>query len=512
MPGTFASDIETGVDRASGGDRLAGLGLAGLVAWLLLQAVLHAIAAPAPGLDEAEILVTSQVLSLGDGAQPPLYVWLYTAVSSLFGISILTLAVFKHALLALAFVFFYLASRLVLAEPLRALGATIALFLFPQVAWEVQRTLSHSVLALCLGCAALYLFLRLLRDGKVADYVLFGLAVGLGLLSKYNFAVLALALLLAALLYPAWRTRVLTWRSLLAAAVVCLIVGPHALWALSNPDLVLSEAATFGIEHAATLLERIWRPLSATLIALVGFAVVPIVVLGAAAAVPPLRSADAPMALGSGRFVVVLTMVTLALVLAMALGTGATTMRDRWLLPVLFFLPLSLVAVWSRWLSPRRLVIVGTIGVALSVISAAAIFATTVRPDLMGKPVQGTEPFRAFAAAIVDRHGSPSHIIADATNLGGQLRLVFPEATVSVPSYPLAPAVEHEAVLIAWKGRGAMPETIREEAVVFCGAEAVGAAQSDTLTEPYVGSVTYSYDLSYAWIPECNVPAALIWR
>ena len=93
--------------------------LLALAAWFLLQAVLRVVTASSLGLDEAELLVTTQSLALGYGPQPPLYTWLQFAVFQAFGASILSLALTKELILFGAFALFFAAARFVLGQSVR---------------------------------------------------------------------------------------------------------------------------------------------------------------------------------------------------------------------------------------------------------------------------------------------------------------------------------------------------------------------------------------------------------
>jgi 4-amino-4-deoxy-L-arabinose transferase-like glycosyltransferase len=509
MLGAVSPELVRGAGHQARTERLVPVALALLAAWMLLQAVLHAIAAPAAGLDEAELLVTSQWLALGESSQPPLYSWLQHGVFAATGISILSLAMLKEALLFGAFLAFYGASRIVLGRAGWALAATLALFLIPQIVWESQRTLSHSVLALCLAAVSLLMFLRVLRDGRLGDYALFGLAVGLGLLSKYNFAAFAAALVVAGTIHAPSRSRVLSWRFGVALAIAGVVVLPHALWALDNLPVALVESAKFDFQGQTTLWSRLWEPLYASLVAIAGFGGLPFLVIGSVAFFPSRHGAAGAAEPGRG-FIGVLTVVALLLIVALPLATGATTIRDRWLLPVLFILPLALLSLWRARLDTRRLTIIGGIGVLLAVLSSIGLFVTTVQPDLVGKPIQGTEPFRKFAATIEARHGKPAYILSGGNHVGGNMRLNFPDAFVSMGDRLSAPLPRPglQPAVAVWSGHGPAPAGLNAKLAGLCGMDTVAGYAVERLAELYEGSSKETYELSVVFVPECNVSAS----
>ncbi|MCZ7561386.1 MAG: glycosyltransferase family 39 protein [Burkholderiaceae bacterium] len=152
-------------------------------------------------LDEAEQALWTQRLAAGYGAQPPLYTWLQWGVFQLAGVSVFSLALLKNVLIALTYLFMYLAA--LRAMPARlALLASASMLLIPHIGWESHRDLTHSVLVTTLASATILVVLRLVERPRAALYLLLGLVAGLGILSKYSYALFFAALALALLAGP----------------------------------------------------------------------------------------------------------------------------------------------------------------------------------------------------------------------------------------------------------------------------------------------------------------------
>ena len=187
-------------------------------------------------MDEAEQVFLTQWLLLGyspnppHNLQPPLYTWLQLAFFQIFGVGIFALSFLKNLLLFLTYVFVYLTTRLLTGNVILAVLAVLSLFLFPQIAWESQRDLTNSVLAMTLGAASLLGALYVSKTRTLSSYVLFGGLLGLGALSKYTFLIFAGALLLGLLLSPDMREMVLDRRILVTLGVSMLVTLPHLLW------------------------------------------------------------------------------------------------------------------------------------------------------------------------------------------------------------------------------------------------------------------------------------------
>src|SRR5690606_3921831 len=103
----------------------------------------------------AEQALVSQRLRLGYGTQPPLYSWLQWILFQVFGLNLFALSALKNLLLFSTYAsLFFLARPLIGNGP--AMAASASLLLFPQIAWESQRDLTHSVLLTALACATLW--------------------------------------------------------------------------------------------------------------------------------------------------------------------------------------------------------------------------------------------------------------------------------------------------------------------------------------------------------------------
>ncbi len=177
-------------------------------------------------MDDAELVLLARSWDWGYGSQPPLYTWIVAAVFAVTGESAAAVVIVKNALLALSVLFVHRTALRVLGDPLAASRRRWRCSSFPQIAWESQRALSHTVLAVAASAAALLVFVRLVEGRRTADYLLFGPLVAAGLLSKLNVVYGVAALVLAALSLPWARAAVLDRRSLAAAALAAALVAP----------------------------------------------------------------------------------------------------------------------------------------------------------------------------------------------------------------------------------------------------------------------------------------------
>ncbi|MCM2449849.1 glycosyltransferase family 39 protein [Agrobacterium vitis] len=198
--------------------------------YFLVQ-VLVRLALPASlELDEGQQLYYAQWLSIGYDSQPPFYNWIQYGVVELLGPNRLALALLKNLMLFASYALIALAAAQVLKSRDLVIIACLSLLTMPQISFEAQRDLTHTVALIF--CTALLLFgvLRTLKSPSIWSYALTGAAIGCGFISKYNFVLLVSAAFLAFLAEPKFRRRVLDWRILLTAGVALAILLPDALW------------------------------------------------------------------------------------------------------------------------------------------------------------------------------------------------------------------------------------------------------------------------------------------
>ncbi len=203
----------------------AGIILLYCIAWILLRLLVSSTME----IDEAEQFIMARTIALGYSNQPPLFTWIFRAAALPLGMNIVTILAVKYALLFCFYLSYYHIAR-TFWTPGKSLAVTGALLLFPTYSYEFNRNLTHTILLAAMSSATFLVFVRLLQKKTTTRYLLFGAVVGLGVLSKYNFGFLLVALLLASLSTREGRELLFDRRILLSAAAGILIVLPHALW------------------------------------------------------------------------------------------------------------------------------------------------------------------------------------------------------------------------------------------------------------------------------------------
>lgn len=420
-----------------------------LAGYFALAAIGRCLASASAELDESEQLVLTQALAWGYGPQPPLYTWLQSLAFTVLGIGIPALALLKAILLFGTFTFTWLCVRQVVGPTRPALVAVMGLCFLPQIIWESQRDLTHSVLATTASAATLLVFLRLMSNGRLFNWLLFGLCMGIGLLSKYNYGLFLAALVLAALTLPQGRAVLLNWRVIVSLAVLLLLLLPHVGWALDHRAALLSRSDKLHEAADLTLLKA-WAMGFASLGQSVALFLGPLAGIGFLVFGRAPQDLDCAPEATTARLLTGRTMLAGLLLCAMLVFCFRAHFKDRWLQPLFCIAPVYFALVIRPRLTPATLrhvmVLAGAVALAvLLVLSMIPMMASVTK-----RPTRLNAPYAALAAQLRSRNGEPGVIVADSRLTGGNLRLFFKRATVLVPELVQLTAPKDKPWLIVW--------------------------------------------------------------
>ncbi|WP_019141524.1 glycosyltransferase family 39 protein [Noviherbaspirillum massiliense] len=370
-----------------------------LAAYFVLQVAFRIGLAAPLSFDEAEQILMSQQLRLGYGTQPPLYYWLQWCLFQMFGVNLFALAALKNLLLFSLYVCIYFTAKPLVGAG-GAMAASASLLLMPQFSWEAQRDLTHTVLSTAIAAATLWLYFTLVRRPAMWRHALMGLLVGLGLLSKYNFAVFLAGLATASLLVAHYRQVLWNRRMLLAAGVALLIFLPHAVWLFDHLGIATAGTLEKMREGGhADYLSNVASGLSSVLLTTLTISAPQWLVYGFFSL--RFRKKRVPgMIHPEARFFALLHAAFCVYVTAIVLTGEVSAMRGRWLQPLLFSLPLAWLVLWpvllQRGVTRRILQIAQVAGVII-------LLAFPVRGYLgpmIGKKVRTDPPYSDMSAQL----------------------------------------------------------------------------------------------------------------
>lgn len=422
-----------------------------VLGYFALQALSRILVSPSLGLDEAEQILLVQDIAWGYGSQPPLYTWLQAAVFALVGEGVPGLALLKNLLLATSVLVTYAILRRIAEEPATAVLGALSLFLIPQFAWESQRALTHSVLVMTLSAVFAWLLVRLLETRRTLDYVWLGAAFALGVLSKFNFALGALALLLAALSLRPFRGAFKTPKALLMPLVALLLLAPSLLWILHNREATLSRAGKMTSGQTSGLLDNYLLGLGSLAWAAVAYLLLLVLVYALAA----LGSRGGPRPAETRAYLALFARALgfgLLLCVALVLVFEVTRFKDRWMQPLLYGAPIVL----ALWLAPRLVAWRRTAVLAVAGLCALAVMVALPLRTLLGPSLGGPKPldmpYPRFAEQIRALGFSQGLILSDSNVLAGNLLHGLPGSQALTTGYPRVVAPRPGAVLLAWRG------------------------------------------------------------
>lgn len=401
----------------------------GVLLYFVLNALTQLTVSGTADLDQAEQLLLSQSLQPGYGAQPPLYTYLVSALFAVTGPGLAPLLGLKAVMLGLFAATFIALGRqfgFTLHQHLLTLAGLVFL---PQLIWESQRDLTHSVLATTLAALTLLQVVRTRYRPALGNFLLLGVLTGLGLISKYNYVLFLAALTLATLAVPQYRAQLSLGRVLAVALVALCVAAPHLNWVSANLELATSGAQKMqaGSGNPLSGLGRAAFAGLAFLSPLWLFSALLISPAARTAASARLKSAD-------GRFLLVLLLATLLMVASFVVVTSAQHLKDRWYQPLLFHVPL-LIALLACPTPTRGNRAYLALGLGCALLVAVALPARTLFAERLGIANRPNLPYAALLGTLTGASPAPALILTENHLLGGNARPLFPAARIHTPRH-----------------------------------------------------------------------------
>lgn len=427
----------------------------GLLVYFTAHIIFRVLVSSSLEQDEAEQVLFSQWLRGTYRSTPPLYTWLQMLFFRVFGTNLFSLSLLKNGLLFATYTFVFLSARILLGGTRQALLASLSLLLIPQISWESQRDLTHSVLATTFSAATLFTVLALLESAKLKSYLGLGLAVGLGMLTKYNYALFLSAVLLSLLSYQRGRSLLFSRKFLLTLVIALVFWGPYCYWLASNWDAATSSVHKLNIvEHDFILVGAVNLVVACvSFVAPVALVYLFIFPQGYARFFRnrPAREFSFPM---PRYFIFLFTLFVI-----MILFWRVTFFKDRWMQPLLFLFPLYfLIYVEEQFLSEKAVRNFTAIALAVALIILTLIPGRIVLGPSLGYLTDFNYPYQALAEKIREHGSEPNLIIVDWSENAGNIRFQFTGSLVLTPKLGLMQPVENlsrSTMAVIWDTREA---------------------------------------------------------
>jgi 4-amino-4-deoxy-L-arabinose transferase-like glycosyltransferase len=427
-----------------------------IIAYFAFQAAIRFGMSGNLEIDEAEVASRSG-FHLGYGnSHPPLFEWIVFMIRDASGSWPFAFAVTKAVLLAATFLLMFRTGRVLTGTNTGGAVFSLSMLLIPEIVWQSQITLAHSVLALCASVAFVTSLVLVGERSTLPRLALLGCSLAAALLAKYNTWLLVGGLLAAVMMIPAARTRYLTAKVAAAVLAGLALAAPHYVWAVQN--LAGSTERLARMMKTDPMLSRLDLPvvgvdgviaLMASLVSSGGLLIV-LWLIGRFVSRAEERDPDptdyrALWQALSGRALA----VTIAAIAAALFLTDAHRFPDRYLTPILVLLPIWLclrLPLDHRTYAARR-----TIGLSLAIAAVVAVAWPMV--ILFGRHAYAY-PYGALAAQIADDLPAGTAIamprLDDAVNM--RLRLDGTEL--------YDPANSAESVAVLWSGSAETEPTV----------------------------------------------------
>lgn len=449
-----------------------------LLIYVVFHAALRLMISETIEVDHVEQAIFSQTLAWVYGLnQPPLYTWLQWSVNQIAGVSVASFILVKYAFFLAMWVIYYAIARRVLGKTVWAGVATLSLLLLYQIGWKIHLGVTHTAMVMFACAATLLVVLHLVERGgsrSVLDYMLLGLAVGIGMMSKYGYFLFLFALIASAMMQSGVRQVLLDRRALITVGVALMLFSPlgiaiaDAAFAGQGPQTASSGGFAGYLSGLGPALGQLFLSVLAFLMPMA--VVVPALALSALRMKPRISILTSNISGGTGTFdrgrlLLHLQLLILGFLLVLVLVGAMTGFKERWMHPFLMFAPI-LVVLWIKNaldadLERTRKFLQRFI-IAL-VCLTALVLVFRVGQGFFGPPFcnrcRVIVPLQSLTTAVVEAGFKGGVIIAQNEHIGGNLRPQFPASSVHVPNYRFfdpgdsreTTPLESQQCVIAWQ-------------------------------------------------------------
>ncbi len=373
-------------------------------------------------LEDAEQAYYSQWFRWGYDDQPPLYTWVQYAINQVFGISRISFSLLRGAIFFGILFVLHRFAKSILKDTKKSELAVLCLALVPVFIDFTFRRLSHTALLTLVLVFTYWIIHRLLQKGNFGNYVILGLVMGVGILSKYNYGLFLAALGVSLFFDRELRKVFLNKYILVSVTITLLMIIPHFHWLLTSGDylLELKQSVSTKMESNDTGAIFLITPFFSFLQAIFRLFLPVTVLLGLLVFLKKLKLKPAQLDWFSKLFFAQL----LVLLLFFLLG-GVNKIEVRWLMPL--FLPFSVLLIrYFHFKNPAQLSKYGFY-LFLGILSLQMIRTPIER--LFGIPSSVHFGFHPIAKKLENNYPDKQWILPNVT-YGGNIRLLVPDREI----------------------------------------------------------------------------------
>jgi len=418
--------------------------------YFVLHVVLRAVLSSSLDYDESEQVFLSQWTLWGYNSQPPLYTWMQKVVFKLFGSNPFSLALLKNTLLFLTYLAVYGLVQKETGDAKQAVVASLGMLMIPQIAWESHRDLSHTVAVTFATAALVYCVVALEKDKRTFWYIAVGLVCAFGILSKYNFAIIILAVAAAVLTIPSFRRNLLDYRIGWSFAIAAILIAPHVCWMIEHRGLVSQKTLeTLTEDSTSSYLQNVWvgsKALFVSAFASCCLLCLSLFVIAYRSSLwqkiiqirkdyrKPYQVIQAK-AVASDTTILIgrIFLVVVAILVLLVLSGNVLEFKNRWIQPFVCLLPAYLVLRFRDSGLVDR-VAMDRVVLTSFLLMAVILAGITIRPTLSPRWEKYSllnVPFKSFCETIREHEGNePPIVLAANMRIAGNVKRHFPAALV----------------------------------------------------------------------------------
>ena len=393
--------------------------------------------------DEAEQAFLSQQFQLGYNQQPPLYTWVIILLVKLLGYQLLSIILLRILLLLGIFYLVYeLTRRLTHGNRSLAITSSLSLLLFFQLSIESLRQ-THTVLVTFAVAYLIFSFFALTQYKSIKNYFLFGIAIALGALSKYNFVIPVLSLFIITGWIKEYRQIIFSRKIMISLGIAVLLILPHLFWLYQNGDATREETiqdlATLQTNsYVDTAIPSIWA-LCKGVISFGGIYIVCMLLFFKFNFHAVLKTNSNPFINFLGKFL----LCSIIILGGILIITKATNAHERWIQPLLFLISVYLFGKEEIFTQPNfKLQTLKKFLIVLAFGLQVYVFVGIVFGPSLGFVERINRPYDLFCNYLLNQKkdilDTLDYVICDEIDLAGNLKFQLPNYTVEVitPEYP----------------------------------------------------------------------------
>ncbi|MHC5306991.1 glycosyltransferase family 39 protein [Bartonella sp. LJL80] len=437
-----------------------------ILLYFAFEAVFVTYISGGAGLDDAELISNISFWNWGyGGSQPPLYTWFAYGLTQIFGVHLALYQFLKFSVLASTFLAVYAGLRCLNVKPTVAAAAMLAMFLLPQIGWESQRALTHSIMGTAGSAWTFAAFALFSRRQTWLRAILLGLACAAAILGKYNGGLFLLALvggaLLTAPIRPCLATRtfpvaLLTAVAAMFPALFFMLMHPAGVTERAN-KLAVGKSGHFLFDRVSGLTDFAMAALSFCSLALLV-----ILLFFGARALAKKNTLENAMQQDdlAVRFLSRILLFGICLIALLVVVLGITNVKDRWLQPLLFLAPAYFTLALARlpW-SQKYVRAYGVVGACAGLIVPFALYINIATTFNRADPPEQLLDYASLENAL-RQQGPFEMILSRRPQLPGNLRLRDPSLKTLHADTPMASERLQKPLMVMWTGDEKLPDDL----------------------------------------------------